>query len=361
MIRIFINLFLATSLLLACGPQQEAPADSASTQADALVQAMVDSQSIPGLVIAVSKNGELIWHKGYGYADLEQEVPADPLKSRLRIASISKPVAGAVAARLYERGALDIDASVYDYLPDFPQKKFDFSTRQVAGHIAGIRHYRGDEFLDNRRYETVYEGLHYIENDSLLFEPGTQYSYSTYGWNLLSAVLEKAGGKTYLELLEEEVLQPLGLEKTHAEWNDQIIPFRGRFYTSRNDDIKNAPYVDNSVKWAGGGLLSTADDLVKFGEAFMKPGYLKESTLEEWTRSLTLKDGSSTNYGFGWRSGNHRDSLEWFGHSGGAVGGTSWLVVYPEAQVVVAVIANRDQVRYGDTPFEVGALFIEEN
>jgi CubicO group peptidase (beta-lactamase class C family) len=352
-------LLLSLLLFYSCNAPQQDSAQIAVDSADALVQAMVDEQNIPGLVIAVSKNGNLVWAKGYGYADVEQQIPADPLQSRLRIASISKPVAGAVAAKLYERGQLDIDASVHEYLPEFPRKKHDFTTRQLAGHIAGIRHYRGQEFLDNKRYETVYEGLHYIVNDSLLFEPGTAYSYSTYGWNLLSAVLEKAGGKTFLELLDEEVIEPLGLTKTHAEWNDAIIPYRGRFYQTREGEIRNAPYVDNSVKWAGGGLLSTADDLVKFGEAFMKPGYLQAGTLEEWTRSLTLADGSETNYGFGWRSGTHRDTLHWYGHSGGAVGGTSWLVVYPKEEVVVAVIANRDQVRFANIPFEVGALFIE--
>jgi CubicO group peptidase (beta-lactamase class C family) len=348
-------------LFTACKQPETTPQSKAEQIADSLVQSMLAEQIIPGLVVAVSKNGQMVWSKGYGYADLEQQVAADPFISRFRIASISKPFAGAVAARLYERGELDVDASIYTYLPEFPRKKYDFSTRQLAGHVAGIRHYRGNEFLDNRRYETVYEGLHYILDDTLLFEPGTRYNYSTYGWNLLSAVLEKAGNKDFLTLLQEEVLMPLGLEKTHAEWNDLLIPYRGRFYQVQNDQIKNAPYVDNSVKWAGGGLLSTADDLVRFGEAFLEAGYLKQATIDEWVTSLSLPDGTQTGYGFGFRSGTHKDSLQWFGHSGGAVGGSSLLVIYPKQKVVVSIIANRDGVRFGEIPFELGAVFMEKN
>jgi serine beta-lactamase-like protein LACTB, mitochondrial len=327
--------------------------------ADSLVAAIQERQDIPGMAVAVWKKGEIVWAKGYGFADLEQQVPVDPFTTRFRIGSISKPLAGAALARTYEQGKINLDASIYTYLPDFPKKKYDFTTRQLAGHIAGVRHYNGTEFLLNERFLNVRDGLKIFENDTLLFEPGSKYNYSTYGWNLLSAVLEKAAGVEFLELMEKEVIKPLALTKTHADWPQEIIPFRTRFYAKEDGKIVNAPAVDQSIKWAGGGYLSTTDDLIKFGLAFMKPGYLKAETLSQWLSSQKTSDGNETGYGMGWRVGNLENKYPWFGHSGGSIGGTSWLVVFPEHEVIVVIFGNMSSIQYGQAPFLIGKAFLE--
>ncbi len=327
--------------------------------ADEAVSALVEKERVPGLAISVWQKGKIVWSKGYGFADLEQQVPVDPFQTRFRIGSISKPIAAAAMAKVYERGQIDLDASIYKYLPQFPKKEYDFTTRQLAGHIAGIRHYNGTEFLSDDRYQTVWEGLAIFKDDSLLFEPGSKYNYSTYGWNLLSAVAEIASGKEFLNLVQTEVLNPLGLEKTHADWNQEIIPWRTRFYQLTPTEVQHAPHVDQSIKWAGGGFLSTTDDLIKFGQGFMKPGYLKQETLDIWLTSQKLNDGTETGYGIGWRVGTLAGKYKWFGHSGGSIGGTSWLIVFPEEEVIVAVLSNIGGLSYGQVPFQVGQFFIE--
>jgi serine beta-lactamase-like protein LACTB len=335
------------------------PVRAQISYADSLISAIMQRQDVPGMAVAVWKKGEIAWAKGYGYADLEQEVKVDPYITRFRIGSISKPMAGAALARVYEQGKINLDASIYSYLPDFPRKKYDFSTRQLAGHIAGIRHYNGTEFLINERFLNVRDGLKIFEKDSLLFEPGTKYTYSTYGWNLLSAVLEKAAGIEFLDLMQEEVIEPLGLSKTHADWPQEIIPYRTRFYERSEGKILNAPAVDQSIKWAGGGYLSTTDDLIKFGLAFMKPGYLKDETLKQWLSSQKTSDGNETGYGIGWRVGKLEEKYSWFGHSGGSIGGTSWLLVFPEQEVIVVIFGNLSGIQYGQTPFLIGKAFLE--
>src|SRR5262249_37165742 len=145
--------------------------------------------------------------------DLEQQVPVTPI-SRLRIGSVSKPLTAALLGLLVEEGRLDLDAPVQAYVPDFPRKAWPITTRQLAGHLAGVRHYRGHEFEIRDHYATVLEGLAIFENASLLFQPGTKFSYSSYGWNLISAVLEGAAHESFLPMMQARVFEPAGMAHT---------------------------------------------------------------------------------------------------------------------------------------------------
>ena len=160
----------------------------AIAEARALLHARMDE--FPGLSVAVGLDGRIVWAEGFGWADIEQRVPVRP-SSKFRVGSVAKPITVALLALLYESGDIDLDAPVQRYLPSFPEKQYPITARQLAGHLAGIRHYQGDEFLGSRHYETVLDGLEIFRDDPLLFEPGTQFSYSSYGYNLLSAVLRR--------------------------------------------------------------------------------------------------------------------------------------------------------------------------
>ncbi|HUF25829.1 MAG TPA: serine hydrolase domain-containing protein [Gemmatimonadaceae bacterium] len=305
-----------------------------------IAERLVAERNIPGLSVAVAVNGEVVWREGFGWADVENRVPVTP-NTRFRIASISKPVTAVAVGLLVEQGRLDVDAPVQRYVPGFPQKPWPVTTRHLAGHLAGIRHYNGDEFRSAVSYPTVTSALTVFNDDSLLHQPGTRYAYSSYGWNLISAVVEGAAQEGFLRYMREKVFAPLGMNATIAEHPDSIIPHRARFYERGRDGVLlNAPYVDNSVKWAGGGFLSTAEDLVRFGSAHMQPGFLSAETLRLLHTSQRTSAGRETGYGIGWSVG--RDSLgrRTIGHSGGAMGGSTYLLVLPEQRVVVALLAN---------------------
>ena len=298
---------------------------------------------IPGAQIAVIKDGVLIWSEGFGLADVEQEVPVTPL-TRFRIASISKPVTSIGLGLLLQEGKLDLDAPVQRYVPYFPAKPWPVTVRQVAGHIAGIRHYRDGEFESMRPYASVAEGVGIFADDSLNFEPGTRYSYSSYGWNLVSAVIEGASGEPFLSFMQRRVFGPMGMTRTIPEWPDSIIPWRARAYVHRDSlsPAQNAPYVDNSYKWAGGGFLSTAEDLVRLGRNLLEGRVLRPATRDTLWAPLTLRDGKSTGYGIGWGSRRDDHGHRIVGHTGGAMGGTSNLVLFPDERLVLALIVNSD-------------------
>src|SRR5437867_2889031 len=207
---------------------------------------------IPGGQVAVAVNGKLVWSEGFGYADAERKKPVTR-ETQFRIASVSKPLTATAVALLYEQGKLDLDAPVQRYVPSFPDKGYPITTRQLAGHHAGIRHYKDREFFLNRRFATVLDGLTIFQDDSLLFPPGTKFSYSSYGWNVISAVVEGAAGQDFLTYMSRNVLRPLGLTHTAPDRVDSLIPNRTRFYERGADSgFVPAPPVDNSYKWAGG-------------------------------------------------------------------------------------------------------------
>jgi CubicO group peptidase (beta-lactamase class C family) len=314
-------------------------ADAIAT-ARSTIREIMEAEGVPGASVAVGIGDDIVWSEGFGWASVEHGVPVTPL-TKFRIGSVSKTLTASAMGLLMERGRLDLDVPVQTYVPEFPEKRWPISSRQLAGHTAGVRHYRGLEMLSSRRYLNSESGLAIFDQDTLLFEPGTQYSYSTYAWNLLSVVVERASGREFLSFMRDEVFEPLGMRQTVADHTDSIIAYRTDYYEQGSDSaLINAPYVDNSYKWAGGGFLSTPEDLIRFGQAHMRPGYLKAETLEEFQTSQVLRNGEATNYGIGWRIGTQEDGDITLGHSGGSVGGTTLMILIPEHDMVVAGVVN---------------------
>uniref|UniRef100_A0A8C5GHV8 Beta-lactamase-related domain-containing protein n=1 Tax=Gouania willdenowi TaxID=441366 RepID=A0A8C5GHV8_GOUWI len=280
----------------------------------------------PGMVVGVSVDGAQVWSEGIGYADLENRVPCTP-QTVMRIASISKPLTSAAAARLCEEGKLDLDAPVQKYLPDFPQKQFDgkdvtITPRMILSHLSGIRHYEKDarkvkedkekakrllkaqvkeqeeksstndqgkstsdqnskdgpgkkkefeqeEYYIKDSYESVTQALELFKDDPLIFRPGSTFLYSTHAFTLLSAVMEQAAGQHFLDLMMS-MFRELGMLHTVPDENEPIVYHRARFYHfNKKGRVVNCRYVDNSYKWAGGGFLSTVGDLLLFGNVLL--------------------------------------------------------------------------------------------
>ena len=298
------------------------------------------SSHIPGVQVAVAIDGTLVWSEGFGYADAARKRPVTRA-TQFRIGSVSKPLTAAAVVLLYEQGKLDLDAPIQRYVPTFPDKGYPISTRQLAGHLAGIRHYKDREFFLNRHFATVRDGLAIFQDDSLLVPPGTRFSYSSYGWNLVSAVVEGAAGEDFLPYISARVFRPLGLTHTAPDRADSVLPDRTQFYDADSTGVyRLAPPVDNSYKWAGGGFVSTAEDLVKFGSALLAPGFLRRETLDLLFTSQRTSAGEETGYGIGWFVRTDSLGHHWAFHGGSAVGGTAVFGLDRDSHVVVALLTN---------------------
>lgn len=334
-------------------------AGPAGERASVLLSEIRKTSGVPGMSAAVGRDGEILWADATGFADIEQRVAVTPA-TKFRVGSVSKPITAAGLGVLFERGQLDLDLPVQRYVPSFPEKRWQITTRLVAGHLAGVRHYRNQEFLSDTLFESVEEGLEIFQSDTLLFRPGTKFSYSSYAWNLVSAVVEGASGEDFLYFMDREVFEPLGMRNTTADWNRDIISDRTEFYEMQRDgSVRNAQYVDNSYKWAGGGFLSTPSDLVQFGMGHLDGGFLAEATVETlWTSQQTI-DGNTTGYGIGWFTDEDRQGRRVVGHGGGSVGGTTYFLVIPEERISAAIVSNAPGPTTFDGAWTLAELFVK--
>lgn len=322
--------------------------DSLKTDsATQLIQKFVLDSGAPGLAISVGYKDKIIWSRGFGYADLEQQVPVDPAVTKFRVGSIAKPFTAFALAKLLETEKIELDTEIHRYVPSFPNKKYPITVRQLAGHLSGIRHYAGEEIYSRIKYSSVIDGLEIFQNDPLLHKPGAEWTYTSYGYNLLSAVIEQAAGENFLEYMTKHVFLPLGMQHTVADHLGEIIPNRSRYYLRRDNTFFNEPEVDNSYKWASGGYLSTTEDLVRFGMAHLNNKNLTQSTIEQlWTIQKTTT-GEATGYGLGWRIVIDEENQKWIGHGGGSIGGTTQFWIFPENGLVFAVVSNMSSLSFG--------------
>jgi CubicO group peptidase (beta-lactamase class C family) len=294
----------------------------------------------PGMSVAVVVNDRLAWSSGFGLADVENDVPARA-NTVFRIASISKPIAATAVMQLVERGRVALDDPIQKYVPAFPAKgEQTVTVRHLMTHTSGIRHYRDGEMESRDSYSTVADALRIFKDDPLLFVPGTKYSYSTYAYNLLAGVVETASGLAFEEYLERHVWGPAGMNATYFDRVDALVPKRAEQYVRAGSSWRNAPYADLSNKWAGGGILSTAEDLARFHIALDEGKLLKPATLEEMYTPYRLADGTDSAYALGWNVSTDDRGRRWIAHSGGATGGTTYLLRDPARKVAVAILCN---------------------
>ena len=350
-------------IFISCKPKERVSPSQyyfAIAQSKTAVQKMMEVGKIPGVAVAVAVKGQVIWKEGFGYADLEQMKLVNPDSSQFRIGSVSKPLTTVGLGQIYENGQISLDTNIRVYLPNFPEKKWPITVRQLSGHLAGIRHYKGLEFLNNTYYPTVSSGLTIFQDDPLLHEPGSKYAYSSYGFNLLSAVMESVSGMPFLDYMQKNVFQKVSMSMTQADKAKLYIPWRTAFYQlNLAGEIEKAPDVDNSYKWAGGGFISTATDLVKFSNGLFRNELISSGTKGVLYKGQQTSDGRPTNYGIGFRIMNLDDGQEWVGHSGGSVGGTCFFMMHEEEQIVVVLLTNLSSAKLANTPQKIAKNFYQ--
>lgn len=313
--------------------------DQAIAEARRLVRRVVLKQGLPGVSVAVGVGDQLVWAEGFGWANIERRVQVTPL-TRFRIGSIAKALTSAAAGLLHERGALDLDAPVQQYVPTFPRKQWPVTTRQLLGHVVGI----GPEGkgMPLRRCTTLAEALTIFADEPLAFEPGTRYRPSIYGYILASAVIEGASKQRYHEFMQRELFDPLGMKSTTPdapEVPERAFPYFPKMAEDPRYGVQTAPEADYSCYAGAGAFVSTPSDLVRFGLAVTSGKLLKPETVTLLQTPLKLPEGKPADYGLGWTLAQ-TPSGRFAGHGGTPIGGTASFLTAPEHGVVVAVTSN---------------------
>ena len=298
------------------------------------VASFMSANSIPGLSAAVVLEGEPRWSQGFGMADLENSSPATS-STLFRLGSVSKPISATAVLQLWERGKLDLDAPVQKYCPEFPQKEWPITTRELLGHLGGIRHYhpdgKGDVPEDSaRHFASMQESLQIFASDPLIAKPGTEFNYSTYGYTVVGCVMEGAASEKFTDYVRKNIFQPAGMEQTRDDDFFTVIPHRTRWYhKDKSGIVRNAGVLDSSYKIPGGGIISSADDMGRFEAAILGDKLLQHATRDLMWTSLKTAEGKQTGYGLGWGILD-KFGLHILAHTGGQQGTSTAFAVVPD-------------------------------
>lgn len=329
--------------------------NDAPCQANQLLDDFMNETDLPGLQVAVNKSGIIVFSGSKGFASVENQYPVSD-STKFRINSISKSVTSLGLVKLVQSRKIKLDTAIQTYLPGFPEKKYPFSIRQLAGHIAGIRDYDESnlkDFIRIEHFNDMNEAISIIRDDTLLFEPGSKFHYSTFGWNIIGAVIESVAHRNYLEFMKTEIFNPTGMTNTCGDNILDVTSNRSSFYdlTGAVNDLG-----DWSYKYSGGGLLSTATDLAKFGNAILQ---LPENQKDLLFESMKTNDGKETGYGLGWYIGKDQNGHTIWYHSGDSFSSSSHLILYPEFGLVIAFLGNSQDGAAFDIK-KIGQLFYAE-
>jgi len=332
-------------------------------QIEKAASSFMAANSVPGISVAVVQDGELVWSAGFGMADLENFVPATP-STLFRLGSISKPITATAILQLSERGKLDLDAEVQKYCPAFPKKEWPITTRELLGHLGGIRHYNPDGMGDipddsAKHFASMEESLQIFASDPLVAKPGTKFHYSTYGYTVLGCVLEGAASEKYVDYVKEKVFEPAGMAETQADNFFAVVQHRTRWYhKDKSGVVQNAGVLDSSYKIPGGGLISSADDMARFEIAIMTNKLLKPTTRDLMWTPQKAADGSQNGYALGWGT-QKKYGLALVEHTGGQQGTSTSIILVPERRAGIVVLANMDNIDSAALSTEILKIVLE--
>lgn len=355
----FVILFIAVAIIglyviskIANRPAQPPEATSfvqnkdykhSQTRAEAWLKTLYESHQLPSISAAVGVNGQLVWSGAIGYANVNKKLLADN-NTKYRIGSISKPLTAVALMRMSEKSMINLDTPFNTYVAGFDSEQTAYTIKQLLSHQAGIRHYNSNisDNFNTKEYSNNEEAAAIVKADPLLFAPGTNFNYSTYGYTLLSLAMESAYAIPFEDILFKEILSPLGLTNTHLnkarEKNEKNMTLP---YWLISDILFEAPEENVSNKYAGAGYLSTPTDLVKFGSALLTNEFIIPTSRELLWSPVLLNNGTMNpeHYALGFRVG--QDELGAFVHHGGTTnGGYAFILIYPQTGIVVALASN---------------------
>lgn len=330
-------------------------------QLDSYCEQYVKKNFLPSLSAGLIKDNKIVWTDYTGYADLENTVSVTK-NSLYRIASISKSITAVAVMQLVEHGKINLDSSARKYLPFLPPKKWSFTVRQLLNHTSGIRTYKNDEeFNSKMNFKSVHDAILYVAKDSLDYQPGTKYVYSTLAYNLLAGIIERVTGLSYEEYLQKNIFDVAGMHLTKLDFYDRIIPYRVKGYQKNAQrEFENSPLADLTIKFPGGGILSTAEDLLKFGNGLLQYKLIKKQTLDSMLVETVLSNGRKVKYGLGLDFGVDKYGRKFFGHGGGGTGFVSRLMCYPEQNVATVDLINCRDRNIINVAEEIAAIYFGE-
>ncbi|MCE7991833.1 MAG: beta-lactamase family protein [Roseivirga sp.] len=341
---IIIYLFTAS----AChAKQEEIVFDPPTSLEEAISQSTIRVEALleeyPGLSVSVGLGDSIVWSEGFGFANT-QDKEAMTSGHHLRYFSLSKSITGMALTKLIDSGKLDIEQSVTQYLPELPAHYQPVKVKHLISHTAGIRHYNKGEWmkLSQNSCQTAAEALDVFINDPLESIPGEVNQYSSFGYVLLSRLIEEISGLSYYGFLQAELFTANGIEHIHMDKSADVVNEVSYYsrWRPKKQSGKVAPDVNNTCKFGGGGLVGTASDLVKLHLKMLDGGFASTANTAAYYQSFSNTKGESVGYAFGLGSNTAKSGAPYNAHTGSGMGANCVMMIYPESKVVVVVLGN---------------------
>ena len=353
-----LSLFICLRLSIANGEQsQPNKEDALSDRADKLVQDEMYNEQIPGLALAVVKDGRILKARAYGFADVDSKVPATT-DTVFRIASVSKQFVATAIMMLVEEGKLSLDDPVSKYLDGTPRRWKKITIQHLLTHTSGIPDFLNEDISVDASPDAFDQSVFKaLARRSLHFAPGDAWRYSNSNYHLLGMIIRKITGERYGDFLRERIFEPLGMTRTVVSPGNGIYPGLASGYKwdkglHPGDDI--AP----SIKaYAGGGILSTILDMAKWDAALYTDRLVKKSSLQQMWTPVRLNDGMTWRYGFGWAVGRINDHLI-VSHTGNFTGFSSAIERALDDRLTVIILANRFDAAVGLLVPKIARIYV---
>jgi len=342
----FVNLILVSTLCVQIGYGQ--------SKQDRVVIKQIDNYTsenynkyAPGCAVLIAKNGQIVFEKGYGSADLELSVP---MKTDMvfRIGSITKQFTAVAILQLVEKGKISLSDSVQKFIKNYHFKGYTITIENLLTHTSGIKGY---EEIDAKIPNAIRvdfppeQVIDSLDKLSLDFPPGTKYNYSNSNYFLLGKIIEEVSGKSYQDYLKQYLFIPIGLTSTYYDKPNEVIKNRAKGYTNIEGEYSNTGFISMSLVYSAGAILSNVNDLFRWHQALFKGDLLKKETLLKAIKPFQLNDGTMSFYGYGFFIRGENDELS-IGHGGAIDGFRAMEIYYPQKDIFIVLLCNNEQYNF---------------
>ena len=317
------------------------------------------SSDIPGATVLVAKKGDIIYHKAFGMANMELDVPMET-DMVFEIASITKQFTAVSILMLMEQGKLNLDDDITKFIKDYPTDGHHISIHHLLTHTSGIKSYTSMESWMPiwRKDLQPKEIIHFFKDEPMDFVPGEKWQYNNSAYFILGYIIEKASGQTYEEFVEQNIFKPLDMQSSRYGSQSEIIKKRAYGY-QKNEVYVNAEYLSLTQPYAAGSLMSTVKDLFIWNRAIRTHKLVKQESIELAFTNHALNNGEKINYGYGWGL-NEINGSPTIEHSGGIFGYSTNAIYLPDEDVFVAIYANCDCSETESVSTRMTAIAIEK-
>ena len=331
-------------------------AQNLEQQVDEILSEQYERQG-PGAAALIYKDGDVIYRKGFGYANIELDVKMKP-EHVFEIGSITKQFTAIAILMLEEQGKLKVEDDITKFIPDYPSNGKSITIHQLLNHTSGIKSYTNmQSFQQKARTDmTPSEIIDFVKNEPMDFDPGEQYLYNNSGYVILGHIIEVVTGTSYEEFVQKNFFDKLGMTNSYYGSHSKVIKNRAYGYSDRGGYV-NADYLSMTLPYAAGSLMSNVDDLLKWQKALNTYQLISKATYEKAINGSTLNNGEKIGYGYGLGAGTIQGSKS-ISHGGGIFGYTTQGIYLPEEDVFVSVLTNCDCTSPGSITNKIAAIAI---